>query len=283
MSEQDPQPAAPATTTDPAPAPAPVTDPQPTNEPTPAEPSWRERISGGDPDILKMTGRYNTEQDFAKAHKELQTKVSSGEYKKNIPFPENGTDEQIAAWRKENGIPETPDGYDLSNMDGLTISDEDKPYVDEFLKGVHAKNLPPDAARAAIATYFEIQQQEAAKAIEADRAWKSEQEEALRAKFGPEYLPNYNMAHDFAVTRFGKDVGEALMSAGAPAVEALAAIAREINPAATVVPNSSDPGKAIGDQLTELKKKVGTPEWYANPDLQNRYAQLLDAQSSMRR
>jgi len=274
----DPTPA-PAPAPDPAPTPAPVADPTP----APTEQSWRERIAGGDEAILKMTGRYNSEHDFAKAYKELQTKVSSGEYKKAIPFPEGGTEEQVAAWRKENGIPLSPKEYDLSNMDGLTNSDDDKPYVDAFLEGVHAKNLSPEAARAAVGVYFEMQQKSMASAVEADRAWASEQEEVLRSKWGPEYLPNYNMAQNFAITRFGKETGEALMKAGADSIEAIAAIAREINPAATIVPNSSDPGKSIGDELAKLNGIIGTPEWYANPQYAQRYTQLIDAQNSFKR
>lgn len=268
-----------------APAPEPAVPPTPA-APTPAAPadqSWRERVANGDPEVLKMTGRYNSEHDFAKGFQALRTKLDSGEYKKNIPFPEKGTPEQIAEWRKESGIPESPDKYDLKFDNGLVIGDEDKPHVDKFLSKVHTANLSPDAAKTAVAAYFEMQQESQAQAVQEEREFAVQQEETLRAKWGPEYLPNKNLAEDFAVNRFGPEVGKAIMSAGPEVVEAVAAIAREINPAMTLVPNAQDPNAAIAGELEAFNKIIGTPEWYASPEKQARYQQLVNGQAQMRR
>lgn len=244
---------------------------------------WRDKMAGDDKDFRKQLDRFNAPGDVGKSWKEITGKVSAGEYKKAIPFPKDGTPEQQAAWRTETGIPDSPDKYDLKFDNGLIIGDEDKPYVDQFLQKVHGANLPPEAVKTAVAAYFEMQQEAAAKAVEDDRAFQAQQEEVLRQKWGPEYLPNKNLAEDFVVTRFGPDIGKAIMQAGPEAVEAVAAIARELNPAMTLVPNASDPNAAIAGELEGLQKIMGTPEWYGSPQKQARYLQLIEGQARMRK
>lgn len=274
---------APAPAAAPEPSPAPANPPPPPTDQKPAEQPWRERVSGGDEEILRMASRYNSEHDFAKAFKELRTKLDSGEYKKAIPFPAEGTSEQQAAWRKEVGIPEKPSDYDLKFDNGIVIGEDVKPVVDKWLDRAHKLNMPPEHAKGAIASYLEIEQEILAEKSKEDHAFQIEQEEVLRGKWASDYLPNKNMAEDFAVSRFGEDVGKAIMAAGADAVESMAAIAREINPAATLVPNSSDPGKAIADRIAELESKMGTQEWKANTSWQQEYVRLVDGQNSMRK
>src|SRR3546814_3644725 len=56
-------------------------------------------------------------------------------------LPIYATPEQIAEWRKEQGIPEKPEDYDLKFDNGLVIGEADKPLVAEFLKASHATNV----------------------------------------------------------------------------------------------------------------------------------------------
>lgn len=268
-----------------APAPAPsgaAADPAPAPSPTGDWPAdWRVKAAGGDEKLLKALERYNSPVDGFKALQELRTKLSSGEYKKEIPPPSDP--EQLKEWRKENGVPETHEAYDLTLPEGIVIGDDDKPFVNEFLKAMHEKNMPAGPVKEAVAAYYAMQQKQIADAVNADRAFKQETEEALRAEWGPEYRPNYNLAENFAVTRFGEDVGRAILEAGPEAVKAMAAISREINPAMTLVPNSNNPTQAISDELNTLRKMVGTPEWFRSPDKQARYQQLLAGQQAMSR
>ena len=267
-----------------APTPAP-TDPTPTATPAPSEPvqsdwsvDWRQKASGNDEKILKTLERYNSPADVAKALVELRGKLSSGEYKRNVTPPIDDP-EAMKVWRTENGIPESPEGYEVKLGDGIVMGDADKPYVDEFVKSMHAKNMPPSAVNEALNAYFAMQNRQAAEMVKEDRAFQQQAEEALRQEWGHEYLPNYNMAKEFATQKFGVEVGSAILQAGPDAVKAVASLAREINPAMTLVPNSANPTQAIADELQTLKGKIGSPEWYRNPKMQERYTQLVDAQS----
>src|SRR3546814_8605810 len=91
-------------------------------------------------------------------------------------LPIYATPEQIAEWRKEQGIPEKPEDYDLKFDNGLVIGEADKPLVAEFLKASHATNVTPAQAKAQIAAYYAIQeQQQAARAEKDDEIRRSEE------------------------------------------------------------------------------------------------------------
>lgn len=274
---QQPAPDAPAPTSPEPSAPAAPTTPVP--EPVQADwpTDWRQKAAGGDEKILKQLERYNSPADVSKALLELRGKLSSGEYRRNVAPPVDDA-EALKVWRTENGIPESPEGYEIKLGDGIVMGDIDKPYVDEFVKSMHAKNMPPSAVNEALNAYFVMQNRQAAEAVKEDRAFQQQTEEVLRAEWGHEYLPNYNMAKEFATQRFGNEVGAAILQAGPDAVKAMASVAREINPAMTLVPNSSNPTQSIADELKTLQGKIGTPEWFRDTSLQKRYIDLKVAQ-----
>lgn len=275
----------------PAPASPPATQttgapgqPTPTAQaPNAAEAGWREKFAGEDKDFLKQLGRYNSEADYIKSTRELRAKLDSGEYKKISALPDNATPEQVAEYRKENGIPESADKYEVKLPQGLVIADADKPAVNKFLEKAHKNNMPVEAANKALASYYETVAEVQAQVTQQDRQFQAQTEESLRKDWGSEYLANKNVAEDFATQRFGNEVGKALMSAGADVVKAVASIAREINPAMTLVPNSSDPLKAVQGELESLRKEVGSKEWMRNPAKQQRYLDLMAGEDAMKK
>lgn len=246
---------------------------------------WKEKYAGEDQDKIKRLGRYASPKDALDALFEAQKKISSGEYKKVTAAPKD--EAALAEWRKEVGVPETPDKYDTTLADGLVIGETDKPYVDKFLQGVHAHNFTQEQAKAALGVYFKMQEEAQAEIQQIDKQVKAESEDTLRQEWGPEYRANMNELSNFLNTRFKEEIGADLMEARLPdgtrlgdnakMLGTLLSMAREINPSATIVPNASEPGKAINDELKALQAKMGTREWYNSPADQTRYMQLLQA------
>ncbi|MGD9659607.1 MAG: hypothetical protein AB7U61_18530, partial [Methylocystis sp.] len=77
---------------------------------------------------MKRLERFNGPRDIVDSFLEADKKIRGGKIK--TAFPDNATPEQITAWRKENGIPETPDGYDIKNLgDGYVVGEADMPRV----------------------------------------------------------------------------------------------------------------------------------------------------------
>lgn len=255
---------------------------------------WRVRLADGDEKELKRLARFASEADVYKAYRELEKKKSSGELK--APLPKDATPEQLAEWRKDNGIPEAPDKYDLKFDNGLVIGEQDKPLIDEFVTKMHGENATPSQVKAAIASYYEIlgkQQQELA---EKDAAFKDEALEGLREEWGGDFKKNLNAVNGF-LQSLPEDTRLAFENARTPdgkligndpaIIKWLAATAYEINPAATIMPSSvTNPGAAIGDEIASIEKLIGdrNSEYWKGPNaekLQSRYSELLSAREKI--
>jgi hypothetical protein len=202
-------------------------------------PTWRQSLAGEDTDALKTLERFNSPRDVFKSYSELRTKVSKGELKAATPFPEKGTDEQKAQWRADQGIPDKPDAYQLKPPPGVVIGEEDKPFIEGFLKHAHERNMTPDAVNNAVAWWGEerIRRQESA-AAEVARI-KQETSDALHAEWGTEYRPTINKVQALLD---GMVADEALKTAIHSSVETnpgfakfLANVATQLNPTSTLV------------------------------------------------
>ncbi len=107
----------PATTT--APAATVTTTPVVTESKTAWGEDWREKLAKGDEKKLKSLQRFASPEALTDSYMSAAERIRSGELK--TVLPKDAKPEELAAWRKENGIPETPDKYDLTFESGLVI------------------------------------------------------------------------------------------------------------------------------------------------------------------
>lgn len=286
-----PQPADPAPVdpkpVDPAPAdPAPV-DP-------PADPvagdwpeDWRAKAAGGDDKLMKRLERYNSPKAVVDALVAAQAKISQGVKQ---PLKADATPEEVAAWRAENGIPEKPDGYEVSLPDGFVIGEADKPVVDSFLERMHGKNVPPDVVNEALGWYYQEQAQQMEAQAEADLDFRGKGQEELREEYGSEYKRNIRIAlevvpEDIKDEFLGGRLADGTMIGDNPAViRWLSGMARQINPLATVVPGTgTNAMQAMESELAGLRAKMGdkASDYWKGPNAsknQERYRELVAAQ-----
>ena len=226
---------------------------------------WRKAIAGEDEKELKQLERYASPAEVWKKARALEQRMSSGELRSSLA--KDATAEQVAAWRKENGIPEAPDKYELKLREGLVVGAEDKPIVDGFLKAVHAHNLTPIQASAAVDWYYDEQERQTEARANADRELAKKTEDELRMAWGADYRRNENMIlglldtapqgiKDLIVGGRLADGTPIMASLGAK--QFLAQLAREINPASTVVPGAgANVAGTIDDELAMWQKKMG--------------------------
>ncbi len=249
---------------------------------------WRDKLAGADKDLLKQLGTLGSPQDLFKSYREMQKKLSSGEYKKAVGLPKDATPEQLAEYRKENGIPETPDKYDTNLEGGLVIGEQDKPIVDAFLKEMHAANAPAGVVKSALTAYYKVAEEQRAAMADADTNTYTTAAETLQKEWGPEFKRNQNVIKAF-VESLPEDFRDNLVGArladgskllgNAAGIKFFYQLAKEANPAITVVPGSDNPGKSIADEIAALK--VGSDEYWKSPEKQARYRQLLQAQEGL--
>lgn len=273
---------------DPAPAPAPAPAPVPAPAPTPAlaprvpttivndappvggdppatAPSnwptdWRDQIAGGDEKKMALLKRYSDPSAVANALASLRTRLDSGEFKKGLPA--NATETELADYRKENGIPEKPEGYELPK--GIEVTDLDKPIIDGYLADAHKRNLSPAETQANISFFYQAREAMAAQMHEADVQRKAENEDILHQSWGPEFRGNIAGIKAFVESQTSADFYAQLMTArmgngnivgnDATALSFLVGLMKEINPQGTLVPSGEASTKALTDRIGELEK-----------------------------
>lgn len=256
---------------------------------------WREQIYGQDPKLLARLQRYGSVKDVANALVAAQNRISSGELKSSLK--PNATADEATAWRAENGIPESPDKYDLAMPNGIVFGEDDKPFLESFTKAAHAANFHPDQVKAALSWYHQDREAQ----IEAMAARDAQQRDATRdelvAEWGVnDFKRNSQMIMGLLDTA-PAGIKDILLSARGADEQALFnnpnvlrffdSLARQINPVATVVPGATgNIGAAIGDEIAKLEKQMGSKssEYWKGPNAaknQARYRELVGARERM--
>jgi hypothetical protein len=126
-------------------------------------------------------------QDALMAGVAAQEKIRAGEYKQ-AKLPDDASDEDKKAWRKEMGIPEKPDDYDIPKVAGHEWTDEHKPILNEFKQVAFEANANQEQMSKVMEWYAKDQAKKYADAVEEtaamDRADKEVASDKLRAEFG---------------------------------------------------------------------------------------------------
>jgi hypothetical protein len=245
-----------------------------------------------DEKVLARVKRYATPADALNAQFALQSRISAGEFRSVLPKDAN--DEQIKAWRAENGIPEAPDKYELKLKDGLVVGDEDKSVIDAFLKSAHGANLNASQASAAVDWYYEeIERQTAARADQ-DKALAAKAQDALRAAWGTDYRTNENLVMgllDSAPAGVKDQFMHGRLADGTPimshpeTVMWLRQLSGEINPVTALIPNAgANTMGAVEDEIKQIETWMKAPrtspegkKYWGDEKVQTRYRALLDA------
>ncbi|HDZ73701.1 MAG TPA: hypothetical protein ENH55_13230 [Aurantimonas coralicida] len=261
-------------------------EPQPT--PTIFPDNWRALASGGDPKTEQYLGRYASFGNVVKALMAFRQKMSAGELQATKP---DGTDEEVLnEWRAQAGIPAEPEGYLERLPEGLIIGESDQPLVASYLTAMHAADAPPAYVHEGLKWYYANEERLLTEQTEADKTNRAQNEDELRAEWGPEYRPNLNGVHGLFDSHGVKGLKEKFFAArlndGTPfgddpdILRFLAWAAREINPHGTVTPAPGEtPLQTIQAEKTPLEALMSdkNSEYWKGPKasgLQARWREL---------
>lgn len=263
--------------------------------------NWRQLIAGDDKAQLAQLERLGSPAEVWKAYRELQAKVSAGELKAAPqPLAKDAKPEEVAAWRKQNGIPEKPEEYKIELANGMVVGEADKPLVDNFVKYAHGQNLPPAVVNQTLNWYYQMQDALVAQRLEADEGFHTDSTVALKQEWGPDFKGNIN-AVTSVLNMFPEDFRAQVEHARTPDGQklgdtpafnkSLLELAKMINPAATLLPAAAGGGLGTVDaRISEIETKFmrapqGTPEWqsyWKGEKMQAEYRQLLTARDQMK-
>jgi hypothetical protein len=263
--------------------PEPVTAPEPSEHPWGED--WREDYAGDDEKKLAYAGKYASPTAALDAGLAAQYKISSGEFRPVVPFPDEGDEKEQASWRKDNGVPKDAKGYDL----GMDIDEDHQAAVEAILEYGWNNNQSSDSIKQSVQYYFDHDQAEKEAEHTADLAAQSSAEDELRAEWGPEYRANVNIINAFLNTA-KEGVRDNILNARFPdgtpfcsdpdAMRFLIDAARIVNPQTTLVHLADDDKATLTDRINQIKGMMRTGEYYKGPQaeaLQKEYEDLTHA------
>lgn len=243
--------------------------------------------------LLNRLKRFPSIDDALESFFNADKKIADGTYRK--PLGDKATPEEVAEYRKANGIPESHDKYLEKLPDGLVIGDEDKPFIEKFTKAFHDKNADPSVVAAAIKTYYEVVDEQEGLRAQANAAAKTATEDAMREEWGPDFRANTNLINSF-VGSMPKDLQDELFQSSKPdgtqimnnpaMLKWLAQQARELNYTGAVLPSGEASAKGLESEINTLKGLMGdrSSKYWKGPEaqaLQSRYRELVDLQQKI--
>lgn len=254
---------------------------------------WRAKLAGEDAKELARLQRMGSPAEVWKAYRALEAKISSGQLKQGLK--PDATPEEVAAWRKENGLPEKPEDYRPQLPNGTVLGEEDAPLIGGFQKTAHELGLTADQFNKTLSWYYGQMDAMKAQQYEADTSFRSQAEDALRAEWGPAYraevkgIANFmeaNAPAGMADLLFNSRTADGKLIGDHPEVlRWLSSLARDVNPMSTLVPaGSADPMKAGEARITEIEQMMRSEpdKYWKNQDVQTEYGKLLEAREALR-
>ena len=253
---------APDPSSDPAPSEDPASDPvdPATSEPEPSATSWRDGIT--DPDLRKQAERFGSQDDVFRSMLDLRKKLSNA----IVPPGKDASEDDIAAYRKRVGIPESPDKYDIPVPEGYEPTEADNEFRSAVSQTFHQLGLTADQAKGIGSWWNEVQAKNKEAEQQAHATYAQQQQEALRKEWaGDEYDKNIDIAArgakvyaekagiDFEALRQIKTEDGQYLLDRADMVKMFNAIGRETGEDTIGV--SEGDRETISEQITELRQK----------------------------
>ena len=254
--------------------------------------TWRDDWAEGNDKMAANLARFASPTAALTAGYAAHLKISSGEYKSSIPFPDKGTDDEKTSWRSNAGLPDSFDKYEV----GQDVGENDKEVIDRFLEFAYGENMTPDGVKSAVKWFYQDRDAMTEAGAESDALVATESEDKLRAEWGEEYRANMNRVDGFLDTApegmrekiLNSRMDDGTMLKSSPEImKFLVDTALTINPATTLVPGAGDNILgSITDEINDIKVMMGSKnsDYWKGPKaegLQKRYAELLEAQEKM--
>lgn len=259
---------------------------------------WRERVAGDDKAYLNTLKRYGSVPDALKALRELQLRVSAGELRAPVKPPAaDATPEQVAAWRKDQGLPDKAADYvtNLKLANGVVPGEADKPLLDAVAEMAHKGNYPQQTVNDFVGLYYSLQDQLAGQREETDADFKVASLESAMAAEGADFRRNSAGLESFWREQ-PKGISDLVLGARTPDGHVLGempevrswvvGLMRDLNPAATILPPGTDGSAAsVQTRMQQIEAMMyvdGKPNpAYFGTAVEKEYRDLIDAQQRM--
>ncbi len=167
---------------------------------------WRAQMADGDAKAARLLERYTSPDAVGKALLSAQQRIRSGDVKLR-PGPD-ASEEQLAEWRQERGIPAAPEDYQVPILLDGKYEDLDefgKTSIDAFRATFHELDMPPDHAEKIMSVANDVALRQMERQAETDAMRQEEAEDSLRTDWGADYRKNIALNAQFMQDRLGDD------------------------------------------------------------------------------
>ena len=236
-----------------------------------ADADWRKEIAGDDESKQNVLARYTDPNAAMNALFEARSKLN--ERAQSSALPDNATDEQVAEWRTANNVPATAEEYALTLDDGLELGEDDKAAMAPIFNTLHGLNLSNDVASKVTSAILTQENQEMERMQAQHNLDMQETTKLLKTQWGGDYDANVNLVKSLFASTLPGDMLDSFFTArmgtgkalfNSPEVmNAFAEMARKVNPAATLVPNVTNPRQSLEGRLAELQGMMSEPDWHS--------------------
>ena len=172
--------------------------------------NWREPFSNGDDKTAKRLERYLTPADLGKSLFEKEDLIRASSLLK--PLADDATDDDLKAYREQQGVPEKFEGYYDNLPKGLVIGEDDKAIVDSLVKELHEENASPAVVNRIIGWYNKWEESLTGDMDALDKSQEAETEDLLREEWGSDYRANEGQIEHF-LQELPEDKRDELMGA----------------------------------------------------------------------
>lgn len=225
-------------------------------------PDWRADLPE---DLKKVADRFTSKADAVKAIENFRKRESQ------VRVPgKNATEEEVTAYRKAVGIPESSTDYEFPDLPkDQELTDEIKTSREEWGKRFHQLGVPKATAKALVQAVTEDADRHLIAQIEQDKAFAKLQEDALKTEWkGDDYEKNKILANrafsEIAnrarvnlddLSKIETRDGRFLMDR-AEIVRLFAAIGREMTEGSLGPTMTTAEIETLDDQVRELRKQI---------------------------
>ena len=251
---------------------------------TTGDADWRDEFAGDDKALRAQIDRYATPADFGQGHMSAVNRIQQGFRQPTLP--DNATDEDRVAFRKEMGVPDEASGYIESMPEGLVIGDDDKQGFDSLAAFMHEQNATPEQFHNIAGWYNEYQEKQQAEVADEINQYNATSEDTLRKEWGTDYRANMNVGLNFIEQNMSEEAVDNLSGAvggdGMPLLSNpaflnfLATQGRQINPISQVISGAGAGVETLADEIKDIEAKIGSDAY--DDDAQARLLVLYEAQ-----
>ena len=266
--------------------------PTPSNDSNPAmqAPDWRAGIN--EPGLRRVAEKFTSPAEVVKSYAALQSRLGRSVVK---PGSDAGP-EELAAYRRQLGVPERPEGYEVSLPENLPEPLRSDPAAEtlqqDFLKAMHEAGASNAVVQKALDWYYGNVTQGLAQQEKSADERRTEAEADLRREWGGDHQRNLTFAQR-AVQTFGDDAFVEFLESQAvdgvklgdhPAfVRAFAAIGRSMGEDVPLVGEGEAGGGSLRARIDSLHAlQDSDPQKYASRavqgELQSLYGRLYGGQ-----